>query len=133
MRALFIVLSALNDDCSLNTCLILNNEWYETTPRTWKDKNNILGVLEEPLDQNRELARPSGSVERATNSFWIHSVYPLDQPKSPLGRASWSSDHQTSSVSFYPSKASSNTLCTSSLITINTNNFHEYFTTINHT
>ena len=60
MRALFIVLSTFNDNCSLNACLMLNNKWCETTLRIWKDKNSILGVLEEPFDQNRELARSSG-------------------------------------------------------------------------
>ena len=34
MRALFIVLSTFNDNCSLNTCLMLNNEWYEAALRT---------------------------------------------------------------------------------------------------
>ena len=125
IRALSIVLSIYNDNCSLNTCLILNNEWYKTAPRTWKVEN------QHPR-QVRGTTRPKQrvrSVERVTDNFWMHSVWPFDQPED-FAR---SSDHQTSSVRFSSSKVPFKTLCTSSLIIINTNNSHEYFTTINHT
>ena len=86
MRALFTVLSTFNDNyCSLNTCLILNNEWYETVPRSWKVENqhpkHVRGTT-----RPKQRAR---SVERATDNFWMHYVWPLDQPKE-LARSSGS-------------------------------------------
>ena len=87
MRALFIVLSIFNDNCSLNTCLLLNNEWYEIAPRTWKVKKSILGVSEEPLDQNRERA----SYRQLLNAFCLTA-----RPTQELARSSelieWPSD-----------------------------------------
>ena len=36
-----------------------------------RSKTNILGISEEPLDQNRELAWSSGSVKRPSDFFCL--------------------------------------------------------------
>ena len=55
---------------------MLNNEWYETTPSIWEDKNNILGVSEKSLDQNRELARLSELQAASEYILFVRSTHP---------------------------------------------------------
>ena len=121
--SLFIVLSTYNDNCSLDTCLMLNNEWVEVAPRTWRDKNSILGASEKPLDQNRELAQSSGLQAASGYILFVRSIHPRVRSVEQAGRANFS----ILSVSFCSSKASSKILCTSSLNTTKTNNSHDYF------
>ena len=67
----------INVNCSLNKRLILNNECYETAPRTWT-------VEKQHPRHIRGSARPeqrARSVERAIDTFWMHSIWPLDQPR----------------------------------------------------
>ena len=55
---------------------MLNNEWYKTALIIWKVKNSILGVSEEPFDQNRELARSSELQVASEYILFVRSTNP---------------------------------------------------------
>ena len=119
--SLFIVLSTFNE----KTTLILRINYFEQFQEVKRGERQQLMNRQ----KNRSTRTEARSVERLGRAGYMQLLDTFclfARLTQELGRASWSSN-LILSVSFCSSKASSKTLCTSSLNAIKTNNSHDFF------